>query len=163
MNGNSRVRGSLSVSGGAVTLIGYNVFPDPSPSAPVGRSNSSPPIHRHASPLAAHPFQTIGFASGNLPFNALPLLAIGTFNQRCVPAHRQRLDVGLRHPVINLHPMDGLPHRYRIDWSATAQIDFYIDGVLTPPSPHCRTAAMRPAISDFNGSWLSRWSWTGCA
>jgi cysteine-rich repeat protein len=45
-------------------------------------------------------------------------------------------------------PIDGLPHRYRIDWSAT-QADFFIDGLLVSTNTaNPVTANMRPAISD---------------
>ena len=45
-------------------------------------------------------------------------------------------------------PIDGLPHHYRIDWSAT-QADFFIDGLLVSTNTaNPVTANMRPAISD---------------
>ena len=44
----------------------------------------------------------------------------------------------------------GVPHRYRIDWTATA-ITYYIDGVQVASHPIAVTANMRPIASDLTG------------
>jgi hypothetical protein len=62
-------------------VVGYNIFPGVNFGS--GRSLEFVATYAVAStmPLRAQMFQTIGFASGSLPFNDLPLLAIGTFDQ----------------------------------------------------------------------------------
>jgi hypothetical protein len=47
--------------------------------------------------------------------------------------------------------IDGLPHRYRIDWGQN-QVDFYIDGVLKRSDAITISATMRPALSDFTNN-----------
>jgi hypothetical protein len=149
--------GSVSVGGGVATVFGNDVFPDP---AAYGSGRSLEFVATYAiasaSPLTAQPFQTIGFGSGSVPFNDLPLLAIGTFNQGGAPSqgfvNAMVWESGT--PIINLHQVDGLPHRYRIDWSATT-VSFWVDGVLLTTQPPGIMASMRPRISNFqNGNPL---------
>ena len=49
----------------------------------------------------------------------------------------------------NLHLIDGQPHTYRIDWSATSA-SFWVDGTLVHTLPHTIGASMQPAISSFD-------------
>ncbi|MGH7789200.1 MAG: MopE-related protein [Candidatus Binatia bacterium] len=145
--------GSASVGGNVLSVSGHNVFPDPAAYA-AGVSLEFEATFAIASltPLLAQPFQTVGFGSGAVPFNDVPLLAIGTYNQvgDGSPGYVNALvwSSGAS-PTFQLHPVDGLSHRYRIDWDAST-VSFWVDGNLIMTQPHTVSALMRPAISSFN-------------
>lgn len=140
---------TTSVAGGVLTANSARINRDPlsgpAPYAP-GRSLD------FVATFASQTFQHVGFGGGdqtggNELFNGPPWAMFSTGNQTVnllARVHNGGADTG-----IVVAPIDGLPHHYRIDWSAT-QVDFWIDDVLVHSDvANPITANMRPGVSDF--------------
>jgi cysteine-rich repeat protein len=101
--------------------------------------------------FGAQSFQHVGFGGGDQSgggevYNGPPWIMFSTGNQNASVLARVHNGGGLTDVAVA--PIDGLPHRYRIDWSAT-QADFFIDDLLVSTNTaNPVTANMRPAISD---------------
>ena len=144
--------GTATVSGGEVTVSGAVTY-DPTFQTP-GRSLefvATFPQDPNNLPNG-YSFETIGLGASDPPFSDFPLFAVGTVHQDGGPSQGfvNALVWESGTPVVNLNPVDGQPHLYRIDWSATS-VTFWVDGVLKYTQGHSTPNSMRPAISDFDG------------
>lgn len=61
---------------------------------------------------------------------------------------RTRSAAGETNTPIAVNP--GEPHIYRIEWTPTNDVKFYVDGTLVTTPPATVADAMRPVVSDFN-------------
>ena len=135
-----------SVGGGVLIVNSARVNPDPSAQGP-GRALE------FVATFGAQNLQHVGFGGGdqtgiNEVFNGPPWILFSTENQSANLL--ARVHNGTTASDTPVAPIDALPHRYRIEWTAT-QATFYIDGALVhtdTTSPI--TVDMRPAINDFN-------------
>ena len=133
--------GGATFDGNTVTVSGAVFYP-PTAYGPSGVSLE------FKATFGAQQFETIGFGGSAPPFNDVPLLAIGTYNSTT--------DVNaLTWPtntsnVVPIQTIDGLPHRYRIDWGASS-VSYWVDGVLKTTQPQTIGVPMTPSsVSSFN-------------
>jgi len=140
---------TTGVGGGLLTVNSARVNRDPlNGPAPYGPGRSL----EVAATFGADTFEHIGFgggdqSGGNEVYNGPPWAMFSTGNQTAKVL--ARVHNGSTSTDVVIAAIDGVQHRYRIDWNAT-QIDFSVDGTLV----HTDTANpiganMRPAVSDF--------------
>jgi hypothetical protein len=137
--------GTVTVSGGLLTIDGERVNPDPFSTGP-GSS-----LEFMAS-FSGDGFQHIGFGAGNqLPpnevYNITPWIMFSTNAGGSVQARTH--DGAVADDYAIPLSLTGAMHLYRIDWKA-ASVDFYVDGALVHTSALTVPGPMRPAASDLN-------------
>ena len=143
-----RTGGTLTVSGGVLTVDGARANPDPYPNWPTSVQSME-----FVATFAAEPLQHGGLGGGNqLPsgeiFNTDPWAIFstgtaGTALQARVWNHGPSNDFTIPGSWL------GVPHLYRIVWTPVS-VDFFIDGSLVHSVEESIFLGMRPAFSDYN-------------
>jgi len=140
------VVGTATVAGGLLTVDGARANPEPFSTGP-GSSLE------FVATFSGDGNQHVGFGGGNhLPsgevFNTGPWAIFSTLGGGALFA---RCFDNVTHFDTSIPgSWFGSPHRYRIDWGASA-VDFYIDGTLVLSQPVIIPGLMRPAASDLFG------------
>jgi hypothetical protein len=137
--------GSVSVSGGSVTVNGMRVDPDP---AAYGAGRS---LEFVATFATAEGYQHVGFGAGDHTpptdiFNNPPQWTIFSTNGGGVLQARTWSGAGNIDLTISGSWL-GAPHRYKIVWTAS-NATYFIDGTQVASQAFSGSYTMRPAISD---------------
>ena len=146
--------GTAAASGGSLTVDGYHVddgTPTPTFTAPqtlvfqatFGDCRRSRSPHSRTWALAIRSTPRPGQCSAPA---AAAWVTAPTFRWGSTHAHAMRRETNT---PIGVDPR--VPHVYRIEWSTTSDVKFYVDGTLVPTPAAVVPDPMRPVISDFSG------------